>query len=48
MKIKNLEEVLPVLGFNRDVQISNNLDLTIGLRLHLPEVLSCSTEIPAV
>jgi conjugation system TraG family ATPase len=44
MKIKNLEEVLPVLGFNGDVQISNNLDLTIGLRLHLPEVLSCSTE----
>ncbi|MDD4193429.1 MAG: DUF3875 domain-containing protein, partial [Mangrovibacterium sp.] len=44
MKIKNLEQVLPVLGFNGDVQISNNLDLTIGLRLHLPEVLSCSIE----
>lgn len=44
MKIKNLEEILPVLGFNGDVQLSNNLDLTIGLRLHLPEVLSCSTE----
>ena len=44
MKIKNLEQVLPVLGFNGDVQLSNNLDLTIGLRLHLPEVLSCSTE----
>ncbi|MGV8137312.1 MAG: TraG family conjugative transposon ATPase [Mangrovibacterium sp.] len=44
MKIKNLEQVLPVLGFNGDIQISNNLDLTIGLRLHLPEVLSCSTE----
>jgi len=44
MKIKNLEEVLPVLGFNGDVLLSNNLDLTIGLRLRLPEVLSCSTE----
>lgn len=44
MKIKNLEQVFPVLGFNGDIQISNNLDLTIGLKLHLPEVLSCSTE----
>ena len=44
MKIKNLEQVLPVLGFNGDIQISNNLDLTIGFRLRLPEVLSCSTD----
>ena len=44
MKIKNLETVLPILGFNGDVQVSNNLDLTIGFRLQLPEVLSCSTE----
>ena len=44
MKIKNLESILPVLGFNGDVQVSNNLDLTIGFRLRLPEVLSCSTE----
>jgi len=32
------------MGFDRDVQVSNNLDLTIGFRLQLPEVLSCSTE----
>jgi conjugation system TraG family ATPase len=44
MKIKNLETVLPILGFNGDVQVSNNLDLTIGFRLQLPEVLSNSTE----
>lgn len=44
MKIKNLEWILPILGFNQDVQVSNNLDLTIGFRLQLPEVLSCSTE----
>ncbi|MGV8092076.1 MAG: TraG family conjugative transposon ATPase [Mangrovibacterium sp.] len=44
MKIQNLENVLPVLGFNGDIQISNNLDLTIGFRLHLPEALSCSTD----
>ena len=44
MKIKNLESILPVMGFNGDVQVSNNLDLTIGFRLKLPEVLSCSTE----
>ena len=44
MKIKNLESILPVMGFNGDVQVSNNLDLTIGFRLRLPEVLSCSNE----
>ena len=44
MKIKTIEEVLPVLGFNGDVLVSDNLDLTIGLKLHLPEVLSCSGE----
>ena len=44
MKIKNLESILPVMGFNGDIQVSNNLDLTIGFRLRLPEVLSCSTE----
>lgn len=44
MKIKNLETVLPILGFNGDIQISNNLDLTIGFRMQLPEVLSCSAD----
>ena len=33
-----------MMGFNGDIQVSNNLDLTIGFRLQLPEVLSCSTE----
>ena len=44
MKIRNLETVLPILGFNENVLVSNNLDLTIGFKLQLPEVLSCSTE----
>jgi len=44
MKIKTIEEVLPILGFNGNVLVSDNLDLTIGLKLHLPEVLSCSGE----
>lgn len=44
MKIKNLDTVLPILGFNGDVQVSNNLDMTTGFRLYLPEVLSCSAE----
>ena len=44
MKIKTIEEVLPILGFNGNVLVSNNLNLTIGLKLHLPEVLSCSGE----
>ncbi|MBK5245516.1 MAG: TraG family conjugative transposon ATPase, partial [Eubacteriaceae bacterium] len=44
MKIKNLESILPVLGFNSDVLVSNNLDLTIGFKLQLPEILSCSSE----
>ncbi|WP_159516900.1 TraG family conjugative transposon ATPase [Sunxiuqinia indica] len=44
MKIKNLQEVLPLLGFNGDILVSNNLDLSIGFRLGLPEVLSSSTE----
>ena len=44
MKIKNLENILALLGFNGDVLVSNNLDLTIGFRLRLPEVLSCSRE----
>jgi len=44
MKIKTIEEVLPILGFNGNVLVSDNLNLTIGLKLHLPEVLSCSGE----
>jgi conjugation system TraG family ATPase len=44
MKIKNLENILPILGFNSDVLVSNNLDVTIGFRLQLPEILSCSSE----
>ena len=44
MKIKTIEEVLPILGFNGNVLVSDSLNLTIGLKLHLPEVLSCSGE----
>ena len=44
MKIRKIEEVIPVLGFNGDVLVSDNLDLTIGLKLLLPEALSLSSE----
>lgn len=44
MKISKLEKMLPILGFKEDILLSNNLDLTLGFRLELPEVLSCSRE----
>jgi len=44
MKIRKIEEVIPVLGFNGDVLVSHNLDLTIGLKLLLPEALSLSSD----
>ena len=44
MKVKSIEKSLPILGFNGDVVVSNNLDMGFGLRLELPELLSCSAE----
>lgn len=44
MKVKPIDISLPILGFNEDVLVSNNLDMGFGLRLFLPELLSCSTE----
>ncbi|WP_319503281.1 TraG family conjugative transposon ATPase [uncultured Draconibacterium sp.] len=44
MKVKPIQISLPVLGFDGDILISNNLDMGFGLRLFLPELLSCSTE----
>jgi conjugation system TraG family ATPase len=44
MKVKPIEISLPILGFNDDIVISNNLDMGFGLRLHLPELLSCNSE----
>jgi len=44
MKVKSIHESLPVLGFDGDILLSRNLDVTIGLRLKLPELLSCSEE----
>jgi len=44
MKVKPIHISLPVLGFEGDILISNNLDMGFGLRLFLPELLSCSTE----
>ncbi len=44
MKVKPIEKSLPILGFNGDVLVSNNLDMGFGLRLELPELLSCSSE----
>lgn len=44
MNVKSIENTLPILGFNGDYLISNNLDMGFGLRLQLPELLSCSRE----
>ena len=44
MKVKPIRISLPVLGFEGDILISNNLDMGFGLRLFLPELLSSSTE----
>ncbi|WP_163321768.1 TraG family conjugative transposon ATPase [Draconibacterium mangrovi] len=44
MRVKPIQISLPVLGFDGDILISNNLDMSFGLRLFLPELLSCSTE----
>lgn len=42
MKVNSIEKTLSVLGFQGDFLISNNLDLSFGLKLELPELLSCS------
>ena len=44
MNFKPIENSLPILGFNGDFLISNNLDIGFGLRLGLPELLTCSKE----
>lgn len=44
MKTLSIEKCLPVLGFNGDIQISNNLDMGFGLQLILPELLTQSSE----
>jgi len=44
MNVKSIEETLSILGFQGDFLISNNLDLSFGLKLQLPESLSCSQE----
>lgn len=44
MKVKPIRTSLPVLGFEGDILISNSLDMGFGLRLFLPELLSCSAE----
>ncbi|MDQ2178573.1 TraG family conjugative transposon ATPase [Marinifilum sp. D714] len=44
MKVNSIEKTMSVLGFQGDFLISNNLDLSFGLKLELPELLSCSKE----
>ncbi len=44
MKVKSIDQTLSILGFKGDFLISNNLDLSFGLKLKLPEMLSCSEE----
>ena len=42
--VKPIEKSLPILDFNGDIMVSNNLDMSFGLKLYLPELLSCSAE----
>lgn len=44
MKVKPIEKSLPILGFQGETVVSNNLDVGFGLELELPELLSCSTD----
>ncbi len=44
MKIKSIAETIPVLGFEEDVLISRNLDMTVGMRLQLPELFACGED----
>lgn len=44
MKVKTIDQTLSILGFKGDFLISNNLDLSFGLKLKLPEMLSSSEE----
>jgi hypothetical protein len=44
MKVKSIQETLPVLGFDGDILLSANLDMSIGLQLQLPELLTCREE----
>jgi len=44
MKVKKITDCMPMLGFQDQLLISPNLDMTIGIRLHLPELFSCSRE----
>jgi conjugation system TraG family ATPase len=47
MKTKSarpIEMSLPILGFNGDILVSTNLDMSFGMKLYLPELLSCSEE----
>lgn len=44
MKVKSIEKSLPILGFNDDVVVSNNLDMGFGIKLELPELGACSSE----
>jgi conjugation system TraG family ATPase len=44
MRVKPIDKSLPILGFHGDVLVSANLDMSFGLRLTLPELLSCSSD----
>ena len=44
MKVNSIEKTLALLGFQDEFLISNNLDLSFGLSLELPELFSCSEE----
>ncbi|SHE35560.1 Bacteroides conjugation system ATPase, TraG family [Mariniphaga anaerophila] len=44
MKAKAIEKCLPVLGFRGDALVSDNLDITFGMKLRLPGLLSCSSD----
>ncbi|MBS2101177.1 TraG family conjugative transposon ATPase [Carboxylicivirga linearis] len=44
MKTKTISDCMPVLGFEDNILISPGMDMTLGIRIHLPELYSCSRE----
>nr|WP_321411541.1 TraG family conjugative transposon ATPase [uncultured Carboxylicivirga sp.] len=44
MKVKPLSDCLPLLGFQENILVSTNMDLSAGIKLKLPELFSCSRE----
>lgn len=44
MKIKSITDSIPVLGFEDHILVSQNMDMTVGIQLQLPELYTCSED----